>query len=192
MARNVEFNEELAIQKAMEVFWEKGYNGTSLRDLTEAMQINSSSLYNTIGDKEQLYFRCIKHYTDIRKSDLKARLSSDSSPKAILIQYVQDATNVILGESKSCLAIKSAFEMGDSNPAVKQLLKADSDVNYDFLCTLIGKAIDVKEINTQESPEILADFFLSSWTGWYESYILHKDEAKIRAMAAFFIRQIIR
>ncbi|MFD2599579.1 TetR/AcrR family transcriptional regulator [Sphingobacterium corticis] len=192
MARNVEFNEELAIQKAMEVFWEKGYNGTSLRDLTEAMQINSSSLYNTIGDKEQLYFRCIKHYTDIRKSDLKARLSSDSSPKAILIRYVRDATNVILGEGKSCLAIKSAFEIGDSNPAVKQLLKADSDVNYDFLCTLIGKAIDVKEINTQESPEILADFFLSSWTGWYESYILHKDEAKIRAMAAFFIRQIIQ
>lgn len=192
MARNVEFNEELAIQKAMEVFWEKGYNGTSLRDLTEAMQINSSSLYNTIGDKEQLYFRCIQHYTDIRKKDLKARLSSDPSPKAILIQYVHDATNVILGESKSCLAIKSAFEMGDSNPAVKQLLKADSDVNYDFLCTLIGKAIDMKEINTHESPEILADFFLSSWTGWYESYILHKDEAKIRAMAAFFIRQIIR
>jgi len=48
MARNVEFNEATAIQKAMEVFWKKGYNATSLRDLTDAMQINSSSLYNTI------------------------------------------------------------------------------------------------------------------------------------------------
>ena len=44
MARNVEFDEERAIQKAMEVFWKKGYSGASMRDLTGAMQINASSL----------------------------------------------------------------------------------------------------------------------------------------------------
>ena len=59
MARNVEFNEENAIQKAMEVFWEKGFNGASLRDLTDAMKINSSSLYNTTGDKQELFVRCV-------------------------------------------------------------------------------------------------------------------------------------
>ncbi|WP_449398631.1 TetR/AcrR family transcriptional regulator [Chryseobacterium wanjuense] len=67
MARNIEFNEEVAIQKAMEVFWEKGYYATSMRDLTDAMKINSSSLYNTIGDKHQLFLKCIDHYIAVKK-----------------------------------------------------------------------------------------------------------------------------
>jgi TetR/AcrR family transcriptional repressor of nem operon len=55
MARNREFNEQEAIKRAMDVFWKKGYNGASMRDLTDAMQINSSSLYNSIGDKHKLF-----------------------------------------------------------------------------------------------------------------------------------------
>jgi len=63
MARNIEFDEDKAIQKAMAVFWKKGFGGTTMRDLTEAMDINSSSLYNTIGDKHQLFVKCISNYT---------------------------------------------------------------------------------------------------------------------------------
>lgn len=63
MARNIEFDEDIAIQKAMAVFWKNGFGGTTIRDLTEAMDINSSSLYNTIGDKHQLFVKCISNYT---------------------------------------------------------------------------------------------------------------------------------
>ena len=55
MARCVEFNEVEKIEKAMNVFWEKGYNATSMQDLVDAMQINRSSLYNTIGDKHDIW-----------------------------------------------------------------------------------------------------------------------------------------
>ncbi|MBS7566696.1 TetR/AcrR family transcriptional regulator [Mucilaginibacter sp. Bleaf8] len=190
MARNVEFNEAEAIQKAMEVFWEKGYNGASLRDLTEAMKINSSSLYNTIGDKHELFVRCVKHYIDIRKKDLDQRLESNASPLAILVTYINDAVKVIISEEHSCMAVKTAFEVATNDQRVKDILKADSNYTYQFLYTLINKAIQAGEIPKEEDPELLADYFLSTWTGWYESYILHRDAAKISKMAQYFIRQI--
>src|SRR4051812_44337152 len=96
MARNVEFNEDTAIQKAMEVFWKKGYHGASLRDLTDAMKINSSSLYNTIGDKQELFVRCVQHYTDLRKKDWDIRLASSKSPFTVLVAYIHDAVGVII------------------------------------------------------------------------------------------------
>jgi len=192
MARNVEFNEEEAIQKAMEVFWEKGYNGTSLRDLTDAMKINSSSLYNTIGDKQELFVRCVKHYTDIRKKDLQQRAASGGSPLAILVNYINDAVTAIIDGTNSCMAIKSTFEVATTDKRVKDILKADSDNNYQFIRTLITKAIKENEIPKGEDAELLADYFISVWTGWYELYILHKDPVKIRKMAQYFIRQISR
>lgn len=192
MARNVEFNEEEAIQKAMEVFWEKGYNGASLRDLTDAMKINSSSLYNTIGDKQELFVRCVKHYTELRKKDLQNRLKSSESPLTILLNYIDDAVTVIIGGDHSCMAVKTAFEVATNDQRVKDILKDDSDYAYQFLYSLIKRAMDQGDISAEEDPELLADYFISTWTGWYESYILHKDPVKIKKMAQYFIKQMLR
>lgn len=192
MARLVEFNEEEVIQKAMEVFWEKGYNGTSLRDLTEAMKINSSSLYNTIGDKHELFVRCVKLYVDLRKRDLQQRMAGNASALTILVEYIHSAVDVILNEGHSCMAVKTAFEVATNDQRVKDILKADSENAYQFLYSLIKKAIDNGEISNGEDAELLADYFISTWTGWYESYILHKDAGKIKRMAAYFIRQLTK
>ncbi|GGH61892.1 TetR/AcrR family transcriptional repressor of nem operon [Filimonas zeae] len=174
----------------MEVFWEKGYNGTSLRDLTDAMKINSSSLYNTIGDKNELYIRCITHYTDLRRKDLQQRMSGKKRAFEILVEYVHDAIKVITDGRNGCMAIKAAFEMGANNGKVKQILKTDSELADQFLTSLISKAMQEGDIPREEEPRLIADFFNSTWTGWYESYILHKDADKIRKMGEYFIRQI--
>jgi TetR/AcrR family transcriptional repressor of nem operon len=190
MPRNVEFNEEAAIQKAMEIFWKKGYNGTSLRDLTEAMQINSSSLYNTIGDKQELFVRCVQHYTDLRKQDWKKRLTSKKSPFSILVDYIHEAVSVIINGEDSCMAVKSAFEVATNDQRVKDILIADNQQAYQFLHNLIKNAMEQGEIRSEEDPSLLADYFNSTWTGWYESYILHRDPIKIKRMAEYFIKQL--
>jgi TetR/AcrR family transcriptional repressor of nem operon len=192
MARNVEFDESLAIQKAMEVFWKKGYNATSLRDLTDAMQINSSSLYNTIGDKQELFVRCVQHYTDIRKKDWNKRLASERSPLAVLVDYIHEAVNVIISGECSCMAVKSAFEVATNDERVKQILAADDQRSYQFLYDLIKNSMDQGEIRADEDPALLADYFNSIWTGWYESFILHRDPLKIKRMAEYFIKQLTK
>jgi AcrR family transcriptional regulator len=62
MGRPREFSEAEALDSAMRVFWEKGYEGTSLDDFTAAMRINRSSLYSTFGDKPTLFRRVIERY----------------------------------------------------------------------------------------------------------------------------------
>jgi TetR/AcrR family transcriptional regulator, transcriptional repressor for nem operon len=189
MARNVEFNEEEAIQKAMEVFWKKGYSGASLRDLTDAMKINSSSLYNTIGDKHELFVKCIKNYTETRMEEVKRRAAGAQSPLAAIISFINDAVTVIIN-GDSCMAINTAFEIAATDKAIQDILKADNDFIQDFLISQLAKAMEQGEISSDEEPELLADYFMSTWTGWYESYLLHKDPIKISRMAQYFIKQL--
>ncbi len=191
MARNVEFNEEEAIQKAMEVFWKKGYSGTSLRDLTDAMKINSSSLYNTIGDKHELFVRCIKHYTAVRAAELKKRAALAQSPLNAVTNFINDAVTVIV-EGNSCMAVKAAFEIAADDKVVQDILKEDNDFTHDFLRSLIAQAREQGELTGDDDPEVLTDYLVSMYTGWYESYIIHQDPIRIKKMGQYLINQISR
>jgi TetR/AcrR family transcriptional repressor of nem operon len=190
MARNVEFNEDEAIQKAMEVFWKKGYNGASVRNLTDAMNINSSSLYNTVGDKHQLFVKCIRNYTQGRMRDAVVHAGNIKSPLKAIINYINDAVNTILYNNDSCLAIKTTFEVAASDPDVQAVLKEDNDFTHKFLLDLINRAIQAKEIDADTDAETLTDFIIMMFTGWHESYILHKNPIKIKKMAKYLISQI--
>jgi TetR/AcrR family transcriptional repressor of nem operon len=189
MARNVEFNEDEAIQKAMEVFWKKGYSGASLRDLTDAMKINSSSLYNTIGDKHELFVKCIKHYTEVRMAEIKKRAANAKSPLNAVINFINDAVTVII-EGNSCMAVKTAFEIAADDKIVQDILKADNDFTHDFLRSLITQARQQGELTGDGDPETLTDYLISIYTGWYESYIIHQDPIRIKKMGQYLINQI--
>jgi len=95
-------------------------------------------------------------------------------------------------ELRFAQAIKTAFELAPSDQRVKDILKADSEYAYRFLHSLISKAIKEGKISKEEDPELLADYFISTWTGWHESYILHKDPVKIKKMGQYFIKLISR
>ena len=192
MARNVEFDEEGAIRAAMEVFWEKGYKGASLRDLTDAMKINPSSLYNTIGDKHELFLRCVQRYTDDRKEYLEKHASSSRSSLKTIKIFIDDAVKSITNTPHSCMAIKAAFEVATDDSRVQALLKEDSDAMYRFLCSLLTSAIKMGEIKADEDPELLTDYFLSCYIGWHESFIIHRDPLKIQRMARFVLKQLTR
>ncbi|WP_142528015.1 TetR/AcrR family transcriptional regulator [Pedobacter westerhofensis] len=190
MARNVEFDEDRAIQKAMEVFWRKGYGGASMRDLTDAMQINASSLYNTIGDKHQLFIKCITNYVHTRMEETLAHSSKIKSPIKAVIGLINDCVNTILYSDNHCLAIKTTFELASTDPDIKVLLKQDSDFTHGFLLKLIQQAIELKEITSDTDAETLTSFILSAFTGWHESYIIHHDPVRIKKMAKYLITQI--
>jgi TetR/AcrR family transcriptional repressor of nem operon len=190
MARNVEFNEVEAIQKAMEVFWKKGYGGASLRDLTDAMKINSSSLYNTIGDKHELFIKCIKYYTESKMEEARKLAKNAKSPLTALIDLINATVNAIINGDNSCLAIKTAFEIAADDKSIQTLLKADSDFQHDFILAIIKDARKQGELSGTEDPEMFTDYLISLYTGWYESYILHQDPIRIRKMAKYLITQL--
>ena len=192
MARCVEFNEVEKIEKAMNVFSEKGYNATSMQDLVDAMQINRSSLYNTIGDKHQLFMKCIGNYFDNAMTEIKEKVSRHDSAKEALITIIKDKAEWIISNDKGCLGMKTSFEVATDDCTVRNQMSKNNDVFITFLATVVKRAMDSGEMDDTEDPALMAEYIATSFTGWKQSYILHNDPIKIKKMADFLIKNIFK
>lgn len=121
MGRPREFDESSAVNAAMRVFWEKGYEGASLDDLTEAMGINRSSLYSTFGDKEGLFRRVIEQYKSGPLSFLPAALAEPSARRVVeallrsSVRFLADPNH-----PRGCLSVQGAMACGTGNEEVQQ------------------------------------------------------------------------
>jgi AcrR family transcriptional regulator len=119
------FCEEAALEAAMRLFWEKGYEWTSLTDLTEAMGINRPSLYAAFGDKESLFRRAMERYALGPGSYLRKALSEPTARgvvKALLRGVVK-----LLGDPRNprgCMSVQGALACGrDAEPVRNALVE---------------------------------------------------------------------
>jgi len=110
------FDKNEALDKAMRVFWENGYAGTSLAQLTSALSINKPSLYAAFGNKEQLFATAMEHYIDQYAAPNLRQLtgSSDEPLKDRLRTYLFGIIDVISNceSPKGCMFVKSSCESG--------------------------------------------------------------------------------
>jgi TetR/AcrR family transcriptional repressor of nem operon len=190
MARSVEFNECEKIEKALNVFREKGYHATSMQDLVDAMQINRSSLYNTIGDKHDLFMKCITSYTDGVICEARKRATKEGSAFKALLSLIRDKATWIVDCEKGCLGMKTIFEVAPEDIEVRNVLNNSFAVFNELLTGLIQRAIDDGDISAEEDPEIMAEYIGMSFTGWKQSYILQGNPIKIKKMAEYLIKSI--
>jgi TetR/AcrR family transcriptional repressor of nem operon len=84
LGRPLEFDPDKAIDAAVEVFWCKGYEATSMTDLLEAMNLSKSSLYQTFGSKQQLFKRCLSRYVDRLSAEMTQELEEASSGRSFI------------------------------------------------------------------------------------------------------------
>jgi len=118
-----EFSEEAALDAAMRVFWEKGYEGTSLDDLTRAMGINRSSLYATFGDKEKLFTRVIAQYSEGPLAFIREALQRATAQA--VVEHLLRSTVSFLGDSthpRGCLSLQGGLACGSSAEGVKRAM----------------------------------------------------------------------
>jgi len=117
--RKRRFNKGLALDKAMRVFWENGYSGTSLSDLTEALKINKPSLYAAFGNKELLFKACLEHYLVTYGLPIREDLfASDDLPVRTRLQdYLYGFIKLFSGTTtpKGCFFVRSRCESGSTN-----------------------------------------------------------------------------
>src|SRR6266568_5135219 len=122
MPRNKAFDPDQALQQAMMLFWEKGYEATSMQDLVEHMGINRFSLYSTFGDKRQLFLTVLDHYRDLM---VTRRFSVVEQPDASLSEirsYFQGLVTTINAfglPGRGCLMTNTMTEPVRSDPAIE-------------------------------------------------------------------------
>ena len=120
MARPREFDEVTALEAAIECFWHRGYEATSVRDLAGKMGISGPSLYNAYGDKHALFERALEHYLDHSARALIKRLESSLPPKQAIRRFIEEIIERSVNdrERRGCFLINSALEVA---PHDKQL-----------------------------------------------------------------------
>jgi TetR/AcrR family transcriptional repressor of nem operon len=113
MARPREFDEATALEAAIECFWHRGYEATSVRDLADKMGISGPSLYNAYGDKRALFAQALEYYVDNSARALIKRLEASLPPKQAVRRFIEEIIDRSVNdrERRGCFLINSALEV---------------------------------------------------------------------------------
>ena len=124
MARPREFDEVTALEAAIECFWDRGYEATSVRDLAGKMGISGQSLYNAYGDKRALFAQALEHYLDHSARAMIKELESSLPPKQAIRRFVEEiiARSVSDRERRGCFLINSALEVAPHDSELGALI----------------------------------------------------------------------
>lgn len=124
MPRPREFDETAALEAAMECFWQRGYEATSLRDLTASMGLTAPSLYNAFGDKEELFARALERYLDRTTRDRLRRLEDLVAPKEALHRFFAEIVEHSIKDRqrKGCFLVNSALEVAPHHAACRAVI----------------------------------------------------------------------
>jgi AcrR family transcriptional regulator len=119
------FDVEEALDRALHVFWSKGYEGASLSDLTKAMRVNRPSLYAAFGDKEALFRKALDRYASGPAAYTREALKEPTA-RAIAERLLRGAAE-LLGDSRhprGCLMVQGALACGDAGHSIQRELMA--------------------------------------------------------------------
>lgn len=164
------FDKEEALNKAMEVFWLKGFSGASLSDLTEAMGINKPSMYSAFGNKEQLYISAITHYVAENGTPHFDKLVAEGIDlKERLKTYLTAIAKTVSGEGlpKGCLVTASTCDVGsDSLPEdATQTIVNINNASKSTFNRFFGEEKNKGNIDADATPEMLSDYLLTTQFG---------------------------
>jgi AcrR family transcriptional regulator len=123
MARPREFAEDEVLQAALRLFWEKGYEGTSLDDLMTAMRLTKSSLYKAFGSKEALFWRVVERYQrDFL--DFRHEALAEPTPRRIAERLLDGITELQSGRVNpvGCLELNTALAGSKDAESIRQEL----------------------------------------------------------------------
>lgn len=165
MARPKEFDVEEALARAVDAFWERGFEATSLADLTAKMGIQKASLYDTYGDKRTLFIRALNRYQDHLLEWTKGVLAGIPSPFEALRELLIQATPSETGPGRGCMCIRTAVEQAPHDAEIALCVKLHKDQVMKVLAEYAAKGQDLGEIRKDLTAETISELIVSSKMG---------------------------
>jgi AcrR family transcriptional regulator len=159
IGRPREFDVETALDQALLVFWEKGYEGASLPELTAAMGINRPSLYAAFGSKEELFRRALERYEEGPAAYFKAALEAPTAREAVEklftggIEALTDRHN-----PRGCFAVQGALACGDAAASVREALTERRRAAEGAIRKRFRRARDEGDLPKSADPAALAQY----------------------------------
>ncbi len=167
MARPREFDNAAVLDAAVQCFWARGYEATSVRDLAASMGIASASLYNAFGDKRALYRQALSRYVEQSFAARVGRIEGKLPPRQAITAFFDEILARSLGDrqQKGCLLVNAALEQSPSDPESRDLV-ADVLVEMEAFfrrCVIAGQRDG--SIDASQPAEDLARLLLGVLLG---------------------------
>ena len=185
MSRTKEFEPNIVLDKAMHLFWYRGYNATSMQELVNHLGISRSSLYESFGDKKELYVNCLRKYRNEYTEQMLQKLqNTESLPltlEKILKYIIEDSLHA--KQQLGCFMINATLEFGGEEEEIAKIIEENNNSMLSTLITSIQKAQLKKQINTRYSAEALSHFFMNAISGLRILGSTCKDEKTLEESA---------
>ncbi|MEC3951685.1 TetR family transcriptional regulator [Nocardia sp. CDC153] len=167
MARTKEFDPDTVLRRALELFWERGYEATSMSDLVEHLGIAKASIYGTFGGKRELYLKALQRYLETTDPVIMTELSQPGP----VLPAVRDLVTRFITEASSpdsylgCMVVNSAVEMARRDEAVARLVESSWAHLETTLTSALLRARAQGELSADSDPRAIARFLLVFFQG---------------------------
>jgi AcrR family transcriptional regulator len=184
-----EFDVDEALDRALTVFWRKGYEGASLPDLTKAMGINRPSLYAAFGNKEELFRKALERYTQGPAAYVREALNEPTA-RAVAERLLNGAIELLTSPKNppGCLLVNGALACGDAAESVRQELgsrrmKSEAAVRQRF-----QRAQAEGDLPADANPASLACFMMTILRGMAVRAADGASRKELRRIVALALR----
>ncbi|MGH3244462.1 MAG: TetR/AcrR family transcriptional regulator [Spirillospora sp.] len=162
MARTKEFDPDEALQRALDLFWERGYEATSMADLVARLGVARASIYATFGGKHELYLRAFEHYLRTTDPSVAEALSQPGpvlpQVRALIESYAAESSR---GRPRhGCFVVNTAVELAARDPEAARLVEASWTYLEASLTSALTRARAQGELAPGRDPRALARFLV--------------------------------
>ncbi|WP_230196969.1 TetR/AcrR family transcriptional regulator [Streptomyces coriariae] len=186
MARTKEFDPDAALQSALELFWRRGYEATSMADLVEHLGIGRASLYATFGNKHDLYLKALDRYGDKHQPLLLDELSQPGpalpAVRAVVRRFAAEATDEA-SRAYGCLVTNTAAELAPHDVAAARRVERSWEHLETLLESALVRARAQGELPAGRDPRGLARMLLVLLQGLRVVGKASPDPARVRDAA---------
>ncbi|MGY4536241.1 TetR/AcrR family transcriptional repressor of nem operon [Mucilaginibacter sp. UYNi724] len=167
MARTKDFDEDEVLKKAVDLFWLKGYNATSMQDLVDGLGISRSSLYDTYGDKHSLFIKALESYQCTNTGKFVTIIEGGKTAKETikaLLKFIAD--NLLDDKSqKGCFIVNAEVEVALHDKEVGDMIQKNDQNVEDAFFRVIQKGQESGEITNPQNARALARFLFNTVKG---------------------------
>lgn len=167
MARTKQFNEEEILDKAISLFWDKGFNGASAQDLVNHLGLSRSSIYDTFSDKHTLFIKALQQYRKQSSDGLKEVLSNSKDVKEAIRTIFKQAVLETLqaSENKGCFMVNTTTELAIHDAEIAKIVNDNRNEMQNLFFEAIQKGQEMGNISKDKNALALSRFIFNSYSG---------------------------
>jgi AcrR family transcriptional regulator len=159
-----EFDVEEALASALRVFWEKGYDGASMTDLTDAMGITRPSLYAAFGNKEELFKRALDLYETEKLAYVKSALDAPTA-RGVAQRLLEGTIANITSECPGCLGVIASVSCRSPTSPIQKDVKALAQSTRNAMIERMQRAIDEGDFSAPVEAEAMTQYLMAVLQG---------------------------